>query len=172
MAKTQNNPKAKELWTFIKFSIAGIASTLVEMVVHLILDSYVLKSMNVEPFQMWKIAGQYVFDFSGGGAGKGTMIAFVISTIVGYTIAYIVNRKVTFNANNNLLKSTILYTLMVVFIVCFQSWGGPMCKQLLLGAGMTNDFLLGLIPKTIMCIICTLFSYPLNRFVIQKNSDK
>lgn len=169
----EKSGKLKELWTFIKFSIAGVAATLVEMGVHLVLDSYAFKSMNNQPFHAFKIGSSFVFDYPGNGiSGKGTMIAFIISTIVGYAIAYVLNRKVTFKANNNVVKSTIIYILMVAFIVCFQSWGGPLCKEMINGWGIQNDFILGLLPKTIMCIICTLISYPLNRFVIQKKEDK
>lgn len=168
MAKQKFTEKYKELWTFIKFTLAGFAATLIEMVVHVILDSKILSSMNYEPFKWMKIANTYIFNYKGDGIeGKGTMIAFFISTIIGYTIAYIINRKVTFNADNNAVVSTIIYAIMVFFIVCFQSWGGPIVKGWLYGY-IPTDSIASLGSKVIMCTLCTAISYPMNRFVIQR----
>ena len=98
--------KHAELWKFIKFSFAGGLSTIVELVIHYILQAWVFQPLNDGPFQFW------IFPFE----GKGYMWAFIVSTSIGYAIAFVLNRKVTFQADANPTLSIILYILMVLFL--------------------------------------------------------
>ena len=81
--------KYKELWKFIKFTFAGASSSLVELGVHMLL----LKVVFVNLLSV-KITNPTLNMI--GIESKGYLFAYILSTTVGYTIAFIMNRKITF----------------------------------------------------------------------------
>ena len=66
------------------------------------------------------------------------MWAFIVSTSIGYAIAFVLNRKVTFKADANPTLSIILYILMVLFTICATT---------LIGNGLDRVTKLTLEPK-------------------------
>ena len=52
------------------------------------------------------------------------MYSYAISAVIGYAAAYVMNRKLTFQADANPVLSTILYTIMVVCTIAFNTWFG------------------------------------------------
>ena len=48
----------------------------------------------------------------------------MVSTTVGYTIAFILNRKITFKADANPAVSMVLYAVMVLFTIFANGWIG------------------------------------------------
>lgn len=153
--------KYKELWKFIKFTFAGASSSLVELGVHMLLLNVVF--VNLLGQKITNPALNMI-----GVESKGYLLAFILSTTVGYTIAFIMNRKITFKADSNVALSTFLYVLMVIFTIFANGW---------LGSAMTtfaqSHNLVGgvwdLIIKVIGMAIPTLWTYPLNRFVIHRH---
>ena len=81
--------KHAEIWKFIKFSIAGGGSSAVELVVHMVLLATVFK-----PFLDQPITNDALNMI--GIESKGYLYTYLISTTVGYGIAFILNRKITF----------------------------------------------------------------------------
>ena len=153
--------KYKELWKFIKFTFAGASSSLIELGVHMLLLNIVFKNLLAV-----KITNPTLNMI--GVNSKGYLFAYIISTTIGYAIAFIMNRKITFKADSNVALSTFLYVLMVIFTIFANGW---------IGSAMTtfaqNRNLIGgvwdLIIKVIGMAIPTLWTYPLNRFVIHRH---
>lgn len=153
--------KYKELWKFIKFTFAGASSSLIELGVHMLLLNVVFKNLLAV-----KITNPTLNMI--GVTSKGYLFAYIISTTIGYAIAFIMNRKITFKADSNVALSTFLYVLMVIFTIFANGW---------IGSAMTtfaqNRNLIGgvwdLIIKVIGMAIPTLWTYPLNRFVIHRH---
>ena len=110
--------KYKELWKFIKFAFTGASTSILEMAVFAFLQYVVFKSLNEVP-----VTDNAILSFLGI-EYKGYMWSYFISAIVGYTVSYIMNRKITFKADSNIFISTVLYVLMVVFTVAFNTWFG------------------------------------------------
>ena len=81
--------------------------------------------------------------------------------------AYVMNRKLTFQADANPVLSTILYTIMVVCTIAFNTWFGAY-----LGTIVTNhhwdSVFITLLTKLLVMTVPTLWTYPLNRFVIHR----
>ena len=77
------------------------------------------------------------------------------------------NRKLTFQADANPVLSTILYTIMVVCTIAFNTWFGAY-----LGTIVTNhhwdSVFITLLTKLLVMTVPTLWTYPLNRFVIHR----
>ena len=98
---------------------------------------------------------------------KGYMYSYAISAVIGYAAAYVMNRKLTFQADANPVLSTILYTIMVVCTIAFNTWFGAY-----LGTIVTNhhwdSVFITLLTKLLVMTVPTLWTYPLNRFVIHR----
>ena len=96
------------------------------------------------------------------------VFAYMISTAVGYTIAFIVNRKATFQANSNVALSTFLYVLMVIFTIFANGlFVGPFVDKLVGFVSLPDGVAIG-VSKFLCMMIPGLWTYPLNRFVIHR----
>ena len=133
--------KHAEFWKFIKFNCAGALST------QLVLLYLVFKCAD-DP------------------NARGTQISYYCSTFVGYAVAFILNRKITFHADANPFVSTVLYVLMVIFTIWAKGIIGPWVSNL------TNDFLPGTVAPTVATLIGmgipVIWTYPCNRFIIHR----
>ena len=95
------------------------------------------------------------------------MYSYFISAVIGYAAAYVMNRKLTFKADANPVLSTILYTIMVVCTIAFNTWFGSFLGTLIKNSGHDSVFIV-LLTKLIVMTVPTLWTYPLNRFVIHR----
>lgn len=157
--------KYKEVWKFVKFLFTGAGSSAIELVVYGILYYGVFASLQGVP------APENAFLSFLGIEYMGYLYSYLISGIVGYAIAYIVNRKVTFKSDANPLVSTILYAIMVVCTIIFNTWFGAFLGTLLTNNGLDNVFM-NLLLKIIVMIVPTLWTYPLSRFVIHRKKKE
>ena len=156
-----------ELWKFIKFTIVGFSSTIVELGVFYLLQYVVFKNSLYDPMPENKFF-EFV-SFTGLADGMGLFYSYVISTTVGYTIAFILNRKTTFKADSNVALSTFLYVLMVIFTIFATAWLGTQLQLWMKAHDMAK---LGeIIAKPIVAAVATAWTYPLNRFVIHRHKN-
>lgn len=139
--------KHAEFWKFIKFSCAGALSNIPEFATQMILVYLVFRCAD-QP------------------QSRETQIAYYCSTFVGYAVAFILNRKITFHADANPLVSTILYVIMVIFTIWAKGYIGPWLSE------FTNSFLPVAIAPTVATLlgmaVPTLWTYPCNRFIIHR----
>lgn len=77
------------------------------------------------------------------------MYSYFISAVIGYAAAYIMNRKLTFKADANPILSTVLYTIMVICTITFNTWFGSFWELLLKTAG-TTAYLLYCLPNLLL----------------------
>lgn len=152
--------KHAEIWKFIKFCIAGGGSSAIELVVHMVLLNTVFAAMTVE-----EISNPTLNMI--GINSKGYLYTYLISTTVGYAIAFIINRKVTFKADANPALSMVLYFIMVVFTIFANGWIGSVMTTFAVSRGLAGN-IWDLIFKVIGMIIPTLWTYPCNRFIIHR----
>lgn len=143
--------KHAEIWKFIKFTGAGMLS-------------------NVPEYATQMILVYLVFKCAGDASAPGTQISYYCSTFVGYAVAYILNRKITFHADANPILSTVLYVLMVIFTIWAKGIIGPWLSQI------ANSFLPVAIAPTVATLlgmaIPTLWTYPCNRFIIHRKKKE
>ena len=156
--------KHAELWKFIKFSIVGASSTLVEMGVFYLLQYVVFKSILHDP-----LPENAVLELLKLTQGKGYLYAYIISTTIGYAIAFVLNRKTTFKADSNVALSTTLYVLMVVFTIFATAYLGTQFQLIMANHGY--QALGDAIGKPLAAGIATVWTYPLNRFVIHRHKN-
>lgn len=153
--------KHSELWKFIKFTFTGASTSVLELAVFMFLQYCVFKSLNEVP-----VKDNTVMNFLGI-EYVGYMYSYAISAIIGYAAAYIMNRKFTFKADANPVLSTVLYAVMVVFTIAFNTWFGAFLGTWIKNNGWNNP-LVEMITKLVVMTVPTIWTYPLNRFVIHR----
>ncbi len=156
--------KHAEIWKFIKFCIAGGGSSVIELIVHMVLLNTVFAAMTSQEIT------NSVLNMIGV-TSKGYLYTYLISTTVGYVIAFIFNRKVTFKADANPALSMVLYCIMVVFTILANGWIGSLLQSFAASRGLTGN-LWDLIIKVIGMVIPTLWTYPCNRFIIHRKKKQ
>lgn len=157
--------KHKETWKFIKFAFTGASTSILEMLVFALLQYVVFKSLNEVP-----VTDSPVLSFLGI-EYKGYMWSYFLSATVGYTASYIMNRKLTFKADSSIVLSTILYIIMVVCTIAFNTWFGSFLGTWIKNNGYDNFFIV-MLTKLIVMTLPTVWTYPLQRFVIHRRSKE
>ncbi len=153
--------KHAELWKFVKFTFTGASTSVLELGVFMFLQYVVFKSLNVTP-----VTDSAVLNFLGI-EYKGYLYSYAISAIIGYAAAYIMNRKLTFKADANPVFSTVVYAIMVACTIAFNTWFGAFLGTLIKNNGWDNALVQAL-TKLVVMTVPTLWTYPLNRFVIHR----
>ncbi len=62
--------------------------------------------------------GHYLFDWT---KSLGTFVGFLVGAVVGQVLTFILNRKKTFKATNNVVISAVMYTIMAIVIIFIQT---------------------------------------------------
>lgn len=153
--------KHSEIWKFIKFTFTGASTSVLELAVFALLQYVVFKSLNQVP-----VTDNPVLSFLGI-EYQGYMYSYFISAVIGYAAAYVMNRKLTFKADANPVFSTIIYVIMVVFTITFNTWFGSFLGTLIQNKGYDSVFIV-MLTKLVVMTVPTLWTYPLNRFVIHR----
>ena len=156
--------KHAEIWKFIKFMIAGGGSSVIELIVHMVLLNTVFEAMTAQ-----EITNPTLNMI--GINSQGYLYTYLISTTVGYAIAFILNRKVTFKADANPALSMALYFIMVVFTIFANGWIGSLMQTFAANHDLTAN-LWDLIIKLLGMAIPTLWTYPCNRFIIHRKKKQ
>lgn len=153
------------LWQFIKFFLFSQLAGFVELVSFAVLNK-VLPPKMPESFDF------FVFHYTTEkNLCKGAFIAFLVSAILAEIVSFLINRKATFNANNNVVKSAIEYAVMIVFVICMKTWVVTVLTPVV--EGFTSmALLIEWIPKLASMALAFAIIFPMNKFVIMKHTDK
>lgn len=153
--------KHAEIWKFIKFTFTGASTSILEMGVFAFLQYVIFKSLNQTP-----VTDNAVLAFLGI-EYKGYLYSYAISAIIGYAAAYVMNRKLTFKADANPVLSTIIYAVMVACTIAFNTWFGAFLGTWIKNNGWDSVFI-EMVTKLVVMTVPTLWTYPMNRFVIHR----
>ena len=157
--------KHAELWKFIKFNISVLVTSAIDILSYLVLLYFVFKSCNgVE-------LGDNALLSLLGIRYKGYLYSYLISTALGYISAYLINRRVTFHSDVNPLYSSVLYIVLAVFNILVSSYIGSVFGTYMSLHNMSNP-ITEIISKFVIINIPTLWTYPLERYIIQINKPK
>lgn len=153
------------LWQTIKFVMVAALAGVTETVTYAVLVLG-LKGMTKE------------VSFVGQKYLMGAFIAYLASALIGQIVSFIVNRKATFKANNNIGVALIIFVIMVAVIVVGQSYFGPMLNAYFanLAGGIENKLLHTLCAdfagKAILMFCTMVFSFIMNKFFINKRTEE
>ena len=169
--KLDNHAFAKkhpEIWKIVKWLIVGFISNVPELAVYMGLGTWFTN------LGMAYLPNFFLFNFLVAHRPEDAIYsvaaqvyAYMISTAVGYTIAFILNRKATFHADQNIALSTFYYVLFVIFTIFMNSFIGPSISSLL-GRLPLNSSLTEAASKFLGMMVPGLWGYPANRFLIHR----
>ena len=160
-----------ELWKFIKFNICVIVTSALDICSYLFLLYVVFKNQNSTPLPESQLLSLLGIRY------KGYLFAYLISTTLGYAAAFLINRKITFHSNINPVYSAVMYLILAlyfalaVFNILVSSWIGSVFGAYTAEHSLSSP-LLEIVSKFIIINIPTLWTYPLERFVIQRKKKK
>jgi putative flippase GtrA len=156
--------KHGEIWKFIKWSFfTGVGASGIELVVHMLLLNFVFVSLLNVP-----VTNELLLYIRITNAGY--MYAFFISSTLGYSIAFILNRKLTFKADANAVLSVTFAFILIVFNIFASTWLGSVLSSVSIANqwGSMGDAVI----KVITMIIPSIWIYPANRFIIHRVKKK
>jgi len=157
--------KHPEIWKIIKWMIVGFIANIPELGVYM-LCLYGFRATNVTNLSIFGFMEKIIQpneDFH----IAVVIYAYMISTAVGYTVAFILNRKATFHADANLALSTFFYVLMVSMIIYVNGVTGPFISNLVGMLNMPVNLSEG-VSKFLSMMLAGVLTYPITRFVIHR----
>ena len=116
---SEQNSGKKTFWQLVKFTIVSLLACIVQFGSLAILYNIpAIKALSTQAFH-W-----FVFDYpviEGERCGLALFIAFNTSNILAQIVAFFVNRKKTFNADNNVPVTLTIYLLFTIALICFSA---------------------------------------------------
>ncbi|MCL2446124.1 MAG: GtrA family protein [Oscillospiraceae bacterium] len=156
--------KIPEIWKFIKWCVVGFFANGVDMG-----SFFIMQALMSQAFLHAPIGGpawwQNFLSAIGLNEGLGRFIAFLVSITLGYIVAYILNRKVAFKANNGIALSSVIYAINVLVVIIAGSWFGTAFANWLYHRGVAAA-VVNTVPKIVQVLIPMTWSYPLNRLIV------
>ncbi|MBO4539730.1 MAG: hypothetical protein J5781_05590 [Clostridia bacterium] len=118
----------------------------------------------------------FVFDYSAAeSGGKGGFLAFLLSTAIAQALTFILNRKKTFKANNNVVWAATMYAIMVVVIIVANTALCGIIKDGIAEAMLkgncsqsATDFVSGTVSKMTGGALAWIIAFLMSKFVIMK----
>ena len=148
------------LWQFLLFMLMSGITTLVDLGTFALFNFWLLKPYSATPF-FW---GPFRYGVESGGLTA--FGAFAASFAVSQTFNFFLQRKTTFQANNNALISAIFYVIMVVGVYFLQLFLPTLLRAPL--AALIGATFADLAMKLINMSVSMLIQFPLNKYVIMR----
>ncbi len=157
--------KHARLWEFIKFIFTAFSTTILYYIIF-----WIGQATLVEPLKNVEVHSS-ILKFLGYDSNLGLAIAYLSASFLSYVASYIMNRKVTFKSNSNVLVSTLLFALMVVVTTAFTSWFGTFATNWAASKGgfWASGFMSSIVIPTVAMLIPFVWTYPFQKFVIYRN---
>lgn len=113
----------------------------------------------------------WIFHYPTETGGLGALIAFFVSIVLRLTAVFIVNRKTTFKADNNIAFSIITYIIMVCGLVIFNTWAGGAITNALrsVSNNLTLNQYIGKFVGSYTAYVVTFFTC---KYIIMRKSNK
>ncbi|MDR1464499.1 MAG: hypothetical protein LBJ11_04280 [Oscillospiraceae bacterium] len=166
---TRLGAKHPELWKLLKFFIMGGISNGPELLTQMG-ALYFFRAVGVTYLPQF-----FFFDYLAGHAAAregfslaAIVYAYMLSTAVGYAVAFVLNRKATFQADSNVALSTFLYAVMVVFTIAVNGVIGPAIEGAVGKLTFLPVVLVQILSKLLAMAVPGLWTYPCNRFIIHR----
>ena len=107
-------------------------------------------------------------------------IAYLVSAFIGQLISFLVNRKKTFDANNDIRFALFVFILWVITKIILQSLFGPVlnsafteiAKSHFEEGTLTYTLIADMLGKLIMMIATMFLSFIVNKFAMNRHTDK
>lgn len=165
LKSTPKFAKKSELWKFLKFNICVIVTSVLDIVSYMFMLYVVFKGQCNTPLPESALLSLLGIRY------KGYLYSYLISTSIGYIAAYLINRKVTFKSNINPLYSSVLYAALAIFNILVSSYLGGVFGTYIASHGISSP-IIEMVSKFVIINIPTIWTYPLERYIIQINKKE
>ena len=155
------------IWRIVKFTLISLIAFVAEFASMYALQYGLEDTLGNEPFD-W-----FIFHYDPGREGAfGTagFIAMLVSKCIAEIISFTVNRKKTFNANNNVVFSVVVYVITVIALILFTTWMAGALGDAIgphIGADWGNT-----ISKLLGALISWVVIFLMDKFVIMRKVEK
>ena len=157
-----------EAWKFIKSLFFGMVTAGPGVVAYMVLCPLLTKSGATLPdFWFFNILAANMRE-SVEYTIPALVYAFIASTFLGQSLAFIPNRKLAFRADANAALSTFLMVLLALFTILANGIVGPAIATVVFKMNALSDALLNFVSKVISMAATVAWCYPVNRFVIHR----
>ena len=148
-----------ELYEFILFNIMSNVATITNFTMLWLGTGLLFKGVADQPFQ-W-----FIFNYSVDNGGLSGFLAFLLAYVCAQAVNFVVQRKVVFGANVNIVKVMPWYILTVTVAGIISIWQPPyiiaLVKPIVGGLAET-------IANVVNIAIQVAINYPMLKFVIMK----
>ena len=160
--------KHAQLWEMIKFVFTACSTTIVYYIIFWVVGAVLKKPLEGVTVE------SSILHFLGYDKDLALAISYLSASFLSYVASYIMNRKVTFKSNSNILMSTILFALMVVVTTAFTAWFGTFITTWASAKGgfWASGFMSSLVFPTVAMLIPFVWTYPFQKFVIYRNKKE
>lgn len=153
-------------WQFAKFSVVSMIAFLVQFAVLNTLQLIGPVRALYEVDLNW-----WIFHYPAAANGLGYFIAFNTANVTAQIVAFFVNRKKTFRADNSLAWTLAVYLIATVLLICFSTWLSPKINALLLGTGVG-----GVLAGNLSTILCNTIQFvlyfPIDKLLMRRKKSR
>ena len=159
----------KTFWKLVKFTIVSLLACIVQFGSLAILYNIpAIKALSTQAFH-W-----FVFDYpviEGERCGLALFIAFNTSNILAQIVAFFVNRKKTFNADNNVPVTLTIYLLFTIALICFSAWFNPVVFEFAVSKGISSGLATTIATAVCSCIQFFIY-FPVDKLLMRQKKEK
>lgn len=121
----------------------------------------------------------FLFEYTSQAGGTGAFIAFLVSNVLAQLSTFVLNRKKTFRATNNVIVSGIMFALMMIAIILLNTYLGGVIgnsvSRSLEGSGKSPESIETLAAyagKLTGSLVAFVLSFLGNKFLVMRNWGK
>lgn len=151
------------VWQFVMFVLMSGITTLVDLATFAVFNFWVFRPLQEIPFFLGPIR------YSVENGGLTAFGSFAVSFAVSQTVNFFLQRKKTFHATNNVAISAVLYALMVIGVYFLQLYIPTLIRASI--AVAIGPVVGDLLVKAINMILSMLIQFPMNKWVIMRQSE-
>ena len=150
-------------YQFLSFAALGGVVTVVDFAVFSLCRYLVYLPFLDTHFHFW------LFDYGLDAGGLCAFLSFVTSFVLAQIVSFIMQRRVTFKANNNTAASAAMFTVLILFIfwvnLVLPTVTVPFLSRFM-GAGLA-----ALLGKSMNMTLSMLIEFPVDKFIIMRRKE-
>jgi len=151
-------------WQFVMFLLMSCVTTVVDLGSFALFNFWIFVPYREQVFSWWLI------DYSPENGGLTAFLAFASSFTISQTFNFILQRKATFKANNNVAKSAVMYAVMVILVYFLQLYLPTLIRAPIVTVfGLAfGDILVKMVNMTVSFLI----QFPANKWLIMRRNKR
>ncbi len=144
----------------IKYALLGLVASAVELASFSLFNYLVFGALKERSFS-W-----FIFSYTADNGGLCYFLSLSVSFVLAQSVNFIIQRKITFHADNNAAKSAVMFWIMMLGVFILQMWLPCVLRSPF--ASIMNESSAELVIKLLCMFIGFVITYPLNKYVIMR----